>query len=99
MRIDAHLIKQQRQLRGWTQQHLSDVTGVSLRTIQRVESQGQGSHETISALASVFEIDRQTLLITEPMEPAQSNGLGWLVAVSLVVGASLGATLTYLLLQ
>lgn len=76
MRIDANLIKQKRQLHGWTQQHLSDVTGMSLRTIQRVESQGQGSHETISALASVFEIDRQTLLIAEPMEPAQPNVLG-----------------------
>lgn len=99
MRIDANLIKEQRQLRGWTQQHLSDITGVSLRTIQRVESLGQGSHETISSLASVFEIDRQDLLVAEPIRPPQANMIGWPVIISLMLGAGLGATLTYLLLQ
>lgn len=99
MRIDAYLIKEQRQLRGWTQQHLSDITGVSLRTIQRVEAQGQGSHETISALASVFEIDRAQLLIAEPDRPKPIHIPSWPLVVSLLVGASLGATVTYLLLQ
>ncbi len=99
MKINHMLVKEQRQLRGWTQQHLSDITNLSLRTIQRVEAQGQGSHETISALASVLEMDRQMLVIIEPIESKQTHALGWPVVISLMIGTGLGAALTYLLLQ
>lgn len=99
MRINAELVKQQRQIRGWTQQHLSEITGLSVRTIQRVETQSQGSHETISALASVFEIDRSLLVIFAPTQPAQRSRITWPVLASWLIGVTMGATLTYFLLQ
>ena len=64
MRVNASLIKQLRSDRSWTQQHLADACGVSLRTIQRVERYGTASNETLMALASVFEVE-----INEIQEP------------------------------
>lgn len=70
MIINASVVKDERIHKGWTQQQLADVSGLSLRTIQRVENQGQGSMETCGALCSVLEIERRRLL-----EPAQSAAL------------------------
>ncbi|CUS47849.1 MAG: putative transcriptional regulator [Idiomarinaceae bacterium HL-53] len=61
MLINIQTVKQARTAKGWTQQQLADVAGLSLRTIQRVESQGQGSMETCNALCAVLEIDRDEL--------------------------------------
>jgi len=107
MRMNHLFIKQQRQLRGWTQQHLSEVSGISLRTIQRVEASGQGSHETISALASVLEVDRASLLITntnqdtnqDKNQDTNQSMPSWPLVASAIVGAVLGAITTYFLLQ
>ncbi len=57
MRIDATLIKKLRDERAWSQEHLAAVTGLSLRTIQRVEAEGNASPETRLALAAAFAID------------------------------------------
>ncbi|OKY26461.1 MULTISPECIES: helix-turn-helix domain-containing protein [Thalassotalea] len=62
MDISAKKIKQLRTDKSWTQQHLADACGVSLRTIQRVERYGNSSKETLMALASVFEQEQATLL-------------------------------------
>ncbi|MFB9158597.1 2TM domain-containing protein [Chromobacterium violaceum] len=51
------LIQKLRLQRGWSQQQLADLSGLSVRTIQRIE-RGQGaSVESLKSLASVFEID------------------------------------------
>jgi hypothetical protein len=42
--------------RPWRAEHLAAVAGLSLRTIQRVESEGSGSLETRMALASAFNV-------------------------------------------
>jgi transcriptional regulator with XRE-family HTH domain len=52
MEVNASLIKNQRLINGWTQQHLADACSVSLRTIQRVERYGQASNETVASLSS-----------------------------------------------
>lgn len=41
MQINNNTVKLLRTEKSWTQQHLADASGVSLRTIQRVESDGQ----------------------------------------------------------
>ena len=56
MRIDKSRVRKERQQRAWSQEHLASVTGLGLRTIQRVESSGNGSAESASALASVLEV-------------------------------------------
>ena len=54
MQINALFIREKRTQRGWTQQQLADICGLSLRTIQRVELHGIASLETSKALASAF---------------------------------------------
>ena len=44
--------------RGWTQEHLAELTALSVRSIQRLERGQTGSLETMNALAAVFEVDR-----------------------------------------
>lgn len=64
MTLNSKLIIKLRTSRAWTQQHLSEVANLSLRTIQRVEKNGKGSPETIQAIAAAFETSTQTLLFS-----------------------------------
>ena len=57
MKIDAWRVNAEREKRAWSQDHLAEAAGLSLRTIQRVENAGSGSFETAKALAAVFELD------------------------------------------
>lgn len=52
-----------RQDRGWSQEHLSEAAGLSLRTIQRVEKGTRFSDATARALAAAFDIPLDTLLL------------------------------------
>ena len=54
MQIDADLLKQERNKRAWSQDHLAQVAGLGLRTIQRIESSGTASNESIASIATVF---------------------------------------------
>lgn len=61
MQIDASRVRAERERRAWSQEHLAEVSGLSLRTIQRVETSGMASFETAKAIASVFEFDVASL--------------------------------------
>lgn len=50
------MIKALRKERLWSQSQLAEVAGLSLRTVQRLEANGNASMESIKALAAVFEI-------------------------------------------
>ncbi|AUH49599.1 XRE family transcriptional regulator [Chromobacterium sp. ATCC 53434] len=67
------LIQKLRLQRGWSQQQLADLSGLSVRTVQRIE-RGQGaSVESLKSLASVFEIDfselHKELAMMDPTTP------------------------------
>ena len=70
MKINSKLIIELRKSRAWTQQQLSIVSGISLRTVQRAEKEGNTSLETLKSLASTFETDVSalTLKATAPLE-------------------------------
>ncbi len=51
------LVRKLRIERGWSQETLAEVSGLSVRTIQRIERGGNASLESLNALAAVFEID------------------------------------------
>jgi len=51
------LIQKLRLQKGWSQEQLAEASGVSVRTIQRLERGQPASLETLKALAAVFEID------------------------------------------
>lgn len=55
------IIRKLRLEKGWSQETLAEVSGLSVRTIQRIERGGQASLETMNALAAVLETDMKTL--------------------------------------
>jgi transcriptional regulator with XRE-family HTH domain len=55
------LIQKLRLQRGWSQQQLAEASGLSARTIQRIEAGQTASVETLKSLAAVFEVDFSTL--------------------------------------
>ena len=61
MNIDSELIKTLRLKRGWSQEKLSEASGLSLRTIQRLESSGRTSIESVRILADLFAVDPDSL--------------------------------------
>ena len=54
-------VQKLRLMRGWSQQQLADLSGLSARTIQRIESGMPASAETLKSLAAVFEVHFSTL--------------------------------------
>ena len=52
----SHQVKQLRLQRAWSQEQLAELSGMSVRTVQRIENGDQPSLETLSALAAVFEV-------------------------------------------
>jgi transcriptional regulator with XRE-family HTH domain len=54
-------VQKRRLQRGWSQQQLAELSGLSVRTIQRIENGQTPSMESLKSLASVFETDFSTL--------------------------------------
>lgn len=50
------IVRKLRLQRGWSQDHLSQLSGLSIRTIQRIESGQNAGLESLKSLAAVFEI-------------------------------------------
>ncbi len=57
MKINAELILKCRKEKSWSQDELATASGLSIRTIQRVESEALASLQTKKALASALDID------------------------------------------
>jgi transcriptional regulator with XRE-family HTH domain len=68
MKINAALILEERLKRAWSQDELSIATGLSIRTIQRMEKEGLASLQSKKALAAVFDIDATDLDYEENIE-------------------------------
>jgi len=69
MKVDSKLIKSEREKRAWSQEHLARVTGLGLRTIQRIEKTGVAAFESAKALAAVFSIDVAVLRAVDRPAP------------------------------
>ena len=54
---DAVKIKRWREERHWSQEHLADLAGLGLRTVQRIESGEAASPESLRALAAAYCVD------------------------------------------
>ncbi|WP_185964541.1 helix-turn-helix domain-containing protein [Aliikangiella marina] len=55
-------MKSLRLSKGWSQDQLAQMSGLNVRTIQRVEKGDTVGAETLKSLASVFEISTEELL-------------------------------------
>lgn len=82
------IVKKLRKNNGWSQDQLATLTGLSLRTIQRVEAGHAASMETINSLSSVFETDITKL--TEEIEVIDKNSEMWKEAPLWVRSGMLG---------
>ena len=51
------IVKKLRAEKKWSQEQVATFSGLSIRTIQRVESGQSASIETLKSLASVFEVN------------------------------------------
>jgi DNA-binding XRE family transcriptional regulator len=97
MKIDVQVIKALRNQKAWSQEHLASAAGISLRTVQRIETEGAASAETRLALAGAFGIDVSRLAPKLPSATRLSPGLriglvcgslGWIVGgICSVAGA------------
>jgi transcriptional regulator with XRE-family HTH domain len=67
------LIQKLRLKRGWSQQQLAEASGLSVRTIQRIETGHPASTESLKSLAAVFEVDFSTLNPEQIMTSASSS--------------------------
>ncbi|MBK7896703.1 MAG: DUF805 domain-containing protein [Anaerolineaceae bacterium] len=68
MKIDSTLVKKLRTAENLSQEQLSEKSGLSLRTIQRLESGGNASIESVRALAAAFGVDPTELMSNESEE-------------------------------
>jgi transcriptional regulator with XRE-family HTH domain len=51
------IVQTMRLQRGWSQQQLADISGLNVRTIQRIESGESASLESFKALGAAFNVD------------------------------------------
>jgi transcriptional regulator with XRE-family HTH domain len=66
MHINSNRLRELRTARQWSQEQLAQLSGLNLRTIQRLESGAKISTESLRALAAVFEVPADSLLAGEP---------------------------------
>lgn len=68
-------IRLMRLKKGWSQEQLAEMSGLSTRTIQRIERGATASPETLKCLAAVFGTDFETLQehIQMPQQDVLSN--------------------------
>jgi transcriptional regulator with XRE-family HTH domain len=51
------IVRKLRLQRGWSQDHLARISGLSIRTIQRIERGQSAGLDSLMALAAVFDVD------------------------------------------
>ena len=89
-KIDKEKLLAYRNKQFWTQEDLATASGLSVRTIQRVESQGICSQETLKSLAAAFNISTN-LLTTE------SINRRWLLGPIIgMLGGTIGCMFAYM---
>lgn len=85
----AKFIKKARSERAWTQTQLAEISGVTLRTIQRVEKDGAASFETMMGIASAFDIDVKELSQPESIKQKKKKQKSVYLLPRIVSGSNL----------
>lgn len=85
-------LKELRTQHGWSQEQLETISGVSVRTIQRIEKSGECSLESKMALAGAFSISVEYLNDTAQNAPLyesvsfKDNLVSWLIILVIIFG-------------
>lgn len=69
----AVIIREEREKRNLTQEHLAELSELSCRTIQRLEASGTHSQETLMTVAEAFGLDCKDLLRLAEDESKKSS--------------------------
>ena len=93
MQWDASQIRTERERRAWSQEHLAEVSGLSVRTVQRVETSGAASFDTARALAAVLETSVQRGRFARPRYLAMAASLAAAISLLFVRSAHAGDVL------
>lgn len=97
--VRGESIKRLREAKSWSQQHLADASGLSLRTVQRMEADGAASAESRLAVAAALGVTVHDLLAPGEKDSVETLGSTrgtWVLAASglgSVFVVSLGALL------
>lgn len=67
------IVKKLRLQKCWSQEQLSQFSGLSVRTIQRIERGQQASLESLKSLAAVFQINLNDLQSENDMDTQTNN--------------------------
>jgi transcriptional regulator with XRE-family HTH domain len=95
-------MKQLRQDRSWSQEQLADLSGLSLRTVQRIEADNKAGYESLRALALAFEIDVSALELELAMDKSSKGWRkrpGWVRAIFFGSGRILMDSRQFLFLE
>jgi len=66
-------IRKLREDRAWPQEQLAEISGVSVRTIQRIEKGESAGYETVKALAAAFKMDSKELADPRETKAARAS--------------------------
>lgn len=66
------IIRKLRLQRGWSQEQLAHMSGLSIRTIQRIERGHNAGLESLKSLAAVFEVDFSNLIPEKGMNKTET---------------------------
>ena len=69
MKIDSDKIRSLRLKKNWSQEQLSEMSSLSLRTIQRIENGSNVSQHSLKMLAKALEINPSDLMISQKQNP------------------------------
>jgi transcriptional regulator with XRE-family HTH domain len=67
-KTDSAKIKRWREERHWSQEHLAELAGVGIRTVQRIENGEQASRESLMAIAAAFDVEAMALCVDPETE-------------------------------
>ena len=70
------IIRKMRLQRGWSQSELALFSGVSVRTVQRLEKGGKPGLETLKSLADAFDVDVALFQQEADMSEEQRQRMG-----------------------
>ena len=70
MKINGEAVRALRERKSWSQEHLANASGLSVRTVQRVEVENAGSAETRLALAAALDVPVADLIPASPSTTA-----------------------------
>lgn len=77
--IDIDKLKQARKTYIWTQEDLAAASGLSPRTVQRIEASGRCSKDSLKALAVAFDVNAKELLRDDVDMPHKHYDRIWLI--------------------